>query len=62
MPVGIALIGNKEIAVVDRLNHRVQFFDLEGKFLRQLGRYGSREGEFDFPATIAWLPNARNKC
>jgi DNA-binding beta-propeller fold protein YncE len=42
------------VAVADRGNHRVQFFDSEGKYKRQFGTEGQEEdGQFHLPAGLA---------
>ena len=46
------LIGN--IIIADRSNNRVQVFDRSGKFLRKFGCYGTRAGQFDRPAGVAY--------
>jgi len=38
--------------VLDRGNFRVQVFDPNGKFLLAFGRYGYKNGEFDYPAYL----------
>ena len=43
-----------EFAVCDSSNHRVQVFDMNGKLLREFGKYGTAEGEFDSCAGIAY--------
>ncbi len=38
--------------VADTLNHRIQVFTAEGKFLRMFGRCGEGRGELDRPISI----------
>ena len=45
------------IYVADGGNFRVQVFDAQGKYLRQWGKRGTAEGEFEVPWTIALDPN-----
>ena len=52
-PKGIAIDGGGNIYVADSLNHRIQKFDANGKFLAQIGRQGTGEGEFNEPWGIA---------
>lgn len=55
-PMGVCCVSSpgkqNEIVVADTYNHRIQFFTLEGKFIRQCGRYGSGEKEFSYPQGI----------
>ena len=53
-PWGVAVNERDEIAVTDRLNHRVQVFDSDGTFLRSFGRKGNQEGEFNEPTGIVY--------
>ena len=53
-PWGVAVNERNEIAVTDRLNHRVQIFDSDGSFLRSFGRKGSQEGELNEPTGIVF--------
>ena len=43
-PWEVAVNERNEIAVTDRINHRVQIFDSDGSFLRFFGRKGNQEG------------------
>ena len=45
--------------VCDEFNHRVQVFELNGKFIGKFGREGSNLGEFKNPASLAILSNGR---
>ena len=47
-PWGVAVNARDEIAVTDRLNHRVQIFNGDGKYLRSFGRRGNKVGEYTF--------------
>lgn len=53
-PWGVAVNERNEIAVTDRLNHRVQIFDSDGSFLRSFGHKGSQEGELNEPTGIVF--------
>jgi len=45
--------------VCDKLNHRVQVFELSGKFITKFGTKGSGIGEFNEPLSIAVLSDGR---
>ena len=45
--------------VCDSENHRVQAFELRGKFVTKFGSKGSERGEFNFPPSIASLSDGR---
>uniref|UniRef100_A0A5S6QN72 RING-type domain-containing protein n=1 Tax=Trichuris muris TaxID=70415 RepID=A0A5S6QN72_TRIMR len=52
-PRGLALTPNgKEVVICDSSNHRLQVFDIRGKFLRTFGKYGNGTGQFDSLAGI----------
>jgi DNA-binding beta-propeller fold protein YncE len=53
-PLGITVLGSSgEVAVADRMNHRVQIFDSEGKYKRQFGTEGKDDGQFNCPSGLA---------
>ncbi len=52
-PAGLTIDSQGNLYVTDILNHRVQKFDAEGKFLAQVGGNGSGEGQFNEPWGIA---------
>lgn len=53
-PTDVAFGKNREIYVADGYgNSRVVKFDRDGKFLKAWGKYGSGQGEFNLPHTIA---------
>ena len=56
-PWGIAVNDKDEIAVTDRFNHRIQTFAIDGTHLRSFGREGNQQGQFKFPAGIAFYNN-----
>ena len=45
--------------VCDELNHRVQVFELNGKFITKFGTKGSGIGEFKNPNSTAVLSDGR---
>ena len=45
--------------ICDRANHRVQVFELSGKFVTKFGSKGSGRGEFNYPVSTASLSDAR---
>ena len=45
--------------VCDTLNHRIQVFDLSGKFVTKFGTKGSGIGEFDQPVSPAALSDGK---
>ena len=45
--------------VCDAGNHRVQVFELSGKFVTKFGSEGSERGEFKFPRSTANLRDGR---
>ena len=45
--------------VCDSQNHRVQVFELSGKFVTKFGSEGSRRGEFKKPFSTAILSDGR---
>lgn len=52
-PAGICINSNLgTIAVADKDNHRIQIFDLYGKFLLKFGSKGVRAGQFCYPWDI----------
>ena len=52
-PWGICCDQQGNIIVGDRSNHRIQVFDVNGKFLYKFGSEGSRPGQFNRPAGVA---------
>ena len=45
--------------VCDAGNHRVQLFELSGKFVTKFGSEGSERGELRFPVSTANLSDGR---
>ena len=48
---------SKHLLVCDCLNHRIQVFELDGKFVGKFGTKGSKLGEFNQPFSVAVLSN-----
>jgi hypothetical protein len=58
-PAGICLnIALGHIVVADKDNHRVQIFDLFGRFLLKFGEKGSRAGQFCYPWDVESCPTS----
>lgn len=53
-PGGVASNEQREIAVADYFNNRVEVFNESGKFLFKFGKKGSAEGQFLGPTGIAY--------
>jgi hypothetical protein len=51
-PSGIAVSGSK-IFTVNKLNNRLQIFDLAGNFISSFGGFGTTNGQFNYPEGIA---------
>ena len=45
--------------VCDAYNHRVQVFELSGKFVTKFGSKGEKKGEFNVPISTAVLSDGR---
>ena len=45
--------------VCDTFNHRIQVFDLSGKFVAKFGTKGSGMGEFNRPVSAAVLSDGK---
>ena len=48
---------SKHLLVCDEYNHRIQVFDVDGKFVGKFGTNGSKLGEFNPPFSVAILSN-----
>ena len=48
---------SKHLLVCDQGNHRIQVFELDGKFVGKFGTNGSKLGEFNYAFSIAVLSN-----
>ena len=57
-PLGVAVNERDEIAVTN--TYRVQVFSSDGTYLRSFGRKGDKQGEFNWPAGIAFNKNSRS--
>ena len=55
-PWGVAVNERDEIAVTDSSN-RIEVFSSDGTYLKSFGRKGNKQGEFDYPAGIAFDKN-----
>jgi DNA-binding beta-propeller fold protein YncE len=55
-PSGVAVGLDQTIYVADTLNHRVQRFTAEGRFLGQWGTQGAEPGQLDMPWGVAVAP------
>ncbi len=44
--------GLKYVYVADSKNNRIQQFDINGNFVRIIGKFGTKPGEFNLPTTI----------
>jgi tripartite motif-containing protein 71 len=40
------------VYVADSKNNRIQKFDINGNFIKVIGEYGKKSGQFDLPTTI----------
>ena len=49
----------EQLMVSDTLNHRIQVFDLSGKFVAKFGAEGRRIEEFDGPLSAAVLSDGK---
>ena len=60
-PYGVAFDSkNKRMLISDGWNHRIQAFDLEGKFLSKFGKKGSAKGEFKYSRQLCIHPSTDN--
>ena len=48
-----------QLLVCDRANHRIQVFELSGKFVTKFGTLGSKTGEFNPPVSTAVLSDGK---
>ena len=53
-PWGVAVNERNEIVVTETFNHRIQVFSSDGTYLRSFGKEGDKQGEFNWPAGIAF--------
>ena len=55
------LVANKagQLMVCDKMNHRIQVFELSGKFVTKFGAKGSKAGQFNCPSSAAVLSDGR---
>ena len=52
--MGITIDKEGFVYVVDHLNHRIQNFDSDGKFITKWGSYGENQGKFNRPHGITF--------
>ena len=57
-PTGIAFTHDNRLLVVDKRNHRVQMFTLEGKFIKSVGQEGNGRLQFSSPQGITVHPSS----
>ena len=58
--LGYLLVNESQhLFVCDCYNHRVQVFELNGKFIGKFGTKGSKLGEFRYPFSVAILSSGR---
>ena len=50
---------SQHLFVCDQRNHRVQVFELNGKFIGKFGTNGSKLGEFIEPLLVEMLSNGQ---
>jgi len=58
-PHGIAVNSKGLITVADCNGHRVLIFDKQGKYLRELGCKGEKEGEVNYPTGVTFLGDSK---
>ena len=46
---------DRRLMVCDSWNHRIQVFELNGKFVTKVGKKGTETGEFNLPSSTANL-------
>ena len=56
-PRCLSVTKSGHVLVCDCGNHRVQVFELNGKFVGKFGKLGSNLGEFQYPISVALLSN-----
>ena len=52
-PQDVALDSSGSVHIAGRLDHCIQVFTPEGKFLRKFGKWGSGEGELSYPSSVS---------
>ncbi|RWS17860.1 Filamin and NHL repeat containing protein-like protein [Dinothrombium tinctorium] len=58
-PAGISInLSLNHIIVADKDNHRIQVFDLNGRYLFKFGEKGNRVGQFCYPWDISHCPSS----
>ena len=56
---GLSVNKSGHLMVCDTGNHRIQVFEVDGKFVGKFGIRGSNLGEFSSPQSLAVLSNGR---
>ena len=56
-PRFLSVTQSKHLLVCESDNHRMQVFELAGKFVGKFGTNGSKLGEFNGPSSVAILSN-----
>merc|ERR1719509_658459 len=51
-PSGVAVNALNDIIVADTNNHKIKFFDREGRFKFQFGEVGKRDGQLLYPNRV----------
>ena len=58
IPFSIVLADDGQIAIADRGNHRIQIFSEDGRYLREFGVQGTRDGELTNPFGVVFNDDA----
>ncbi len=58
-PLAISISQENIIYVVDTGNHRIQLFDIKGRFIKSIGGFGFKNDQFDAPHDI-WVNSVIN--
>lgn len=57
LPGGLTVDEDENIYVMDPFHSSVQIFNDKGKKLAEVGEFGTKEGQFNYPSDIAYLGN-----
>ncbi len=52
-PAGLAFNHSGDLLIADKMNHRIQVFDLMGNVLSEFGAFGTENGNFNQPTGVA---------
>jgi ABC-type Fe3+ transport system permease subunit/DNA-binding beta-propeller fold protein YncE len=58
-PTGISVAPNGNLYVADTHYHRIVVFSVEGKLIKEFGRFGQDDGSFIYPTDVAFSPDSR---